>query len=182
MKLWAKRAKSGEKPALPGPRAAVMTDENNLSLETRSNPAKQGRPSQASHHFVTAADAKIPLSVGQVKQEPQYVVFCSPCVAPLSATAAIACAKRCNPRLWRNSGATGGRIGSQIVPRPISPQHQFRAYAPWVSLTRARGRVFLWISVRVVEKRVRDHTIAAKKSHCGNCGWSRCRSPVVPGL
>jgi hypothetical protein len=30
------------------------------------------------HRFVTTADAKIPLSVGQVKREPQYVVFCSP--------------------------------------------------------------------------------------------------------
>jgi hypothetical protein len=47
----------------------------------------------------TAADAKIPLSVVQVKQEPQYVVFCCSCAAPSSATAHFSGAKQKN-RLW----------------------------------------------------------------------------------
>src|ERR1700678_3985141 len=46
-----------------------------------------------SHRFVTTADAKIPLSVVQVKLEPQYVVFCAPYVAPTPATPDFRCAK-----------------------------------------------------------------------------------------
>jgi hypothetical protein len=38
------------------------------------------------HLLFTTADAKIPLSVVQVKLEPQYVVFCCGCMAPSSAT------------------------------------------------------------------------------------------------
>ncbi len=41
----------------------------------RGNPAKPSSNLKFSHRFVTTADAKIPLSVVQVKCEPQYVVF-----------------------------------------------------------------------------------------------------------
>jgi hypothetical protein len=47
-----------------------------------------------SHHPLTTADAKIPLSVVQVKPEPQYVVFSCACTAPTWATPAFRCAKQ----------------------------------------------------------------------------------------
>jgi hypothetical protein len=66
------------------------------------NTGKTGRKppgnQRFSHRFVTTADAKIPLSVVQVKREPQDVVFCSPYVAPSSATANFRCAKPETPR------------------------------------------------------------------------------------
>jgi hypothetical protein len=49
-----------------------------------------------SHRFVTTADAKIPLSVVQVKPEPQYVVFSASYVAPFSAITSFGCAKTGN--------------------------------------------------------------------------------------
>jgi hypothetical protein len=66
--------------------------------QTAKRPAKLPENPKSSHRFVTTADAKIPLSVGQVKQEPQYVVFSSPYTAPSSAIALSVCAKRESPR------------------------------------------------------------------------------------
>ena len=81
------------------------------SPESRANPEKPAFSPDFVHLLFTAADAKIPLYVGQVKREPQYVVFSCGCKAPSSATARFRCAKRKKPRKWR-------------VPRPRSTQNQ----------------------------------------------------------
>jgi hypothetical protein len=70
------------------------------------------------HQFVTAADAKIPLSVVQVKREPQYVVFSSPYGGPSSATPAVGCAKRESP-----PSNTGFGLEFSTI-RPIKPRAQ----------------------------------------------------------
>jgi hypothetical protein len=82
-----------------------------------------------SHRFVTTADAKIPLSVVQVKHEPQYVVFSSPYLAPSSATPDFRCAK---PKIaassaiflaqnLRNLRQTGRRSRASF-PQPSPPR------------------------------------------------------------
>jgi hypothetical protein len=64
------------------------------------------------HRLFTTADAKIPLSVVQVKREPQYVVLCCACRAPSSATAQIRCAKL---KIARQSGTSRSKT---FRPRP----------------------------------------------------------------
>jgi hypothetical protein len=73
------------------------------------------------HQFVTAADAKIPLSVVQVKREPQYVVFSSPYGGPSSATPAVGCAKRESPRPMRVS-ALNFQKSRRLIQVPMSGQ------------------------------------------------------------
>src|SRR5579859_2015593 len=60
----------------------------------RRLPVKPSGSPKFVHRLFTTADAKIPLSVVQVKREPQHVVFCCACVAPSLATARFRCAKR----------------------------------------------------------------------------------------
>jgi hypothetical protein len=67
-------------------------------LKRTKNPVKWPQEHHFRHLPLTTADAKIALSVVQVKLEPQDVVFCSPCEAPISATPAIGCAKQEMPR------------------------------------------------------------------------------------
>jgi hypothetical protein len=69
----------------------------------RKNPENPLEIPNFVHRTFTAADAKIPLSVVQVKREPQDVVFCCACIAPSSATARFRCAKQKNPLRWRVS-------------------------------------------------------------------------------
>jgi hypothetical protein len=76
--LQAVQAKTGPKPMV-----------KNTGKTGRKPPGNQ----RFSHRFVTTADAKIPLSVVQVKREPQDVVFSSRYLAPSSATPDFRCAK-----------------------------------------------------------------------------------------
>src|SRR5580692_2509347 len=76
--LQAVQAKNGPKPMV-----------KNTGKTGRKPPGNQ----RFSHRFVTTADAKIPLSVVQVKREPQDVVFSSRYLAPSSATPDFRCAK-----------------------------------------------------------------------------------------
>jgi hypothetical protein len=65
-----------------------------VRLSAAETGKKPGNSSEQSYSLVTTADAKIPLSVVQVKHEPQDVVFSSACIAPTWATPENGCAKR----------------------------------------------------------------------------------------
>ncbi len=56
------------------PKQAAPSAGSDLKPTLGQNPAKPAKRPKSSHRFVTTADAKIPLSVVQVKQEPQDVV------------------------------------------------------------------------------------------------------------
>lgn len=95
----------------------------------------------------TAAVEKIPLSVVQVNNKPQYLVFCSHSRHPTPKPAAFACGKRkrpCRARV-RQAGFAPNPVQSETcAPTPPRISSLVPALAPYKTQDRCSWRVRLW--------------------------------------